>query len=164
MKFIDERGRLFGKVNLIDFLLLAVIVFVILGVAARIFAPVIQQATSPTVDVVMTARARARTPAEAENIQAHIPGQLLTGNTLVANAYVTGVEVMPHQGAISTADGRFVWATDPYRIDLVFTIEAKVSRGDVLRIGTQEIRIAIGHWVKTTMFEFSANIESIVFP
>jgi hypothetical protein len=166
MMLIDERGRLLGRINLIDFLLIATVVFVILGVAARIFTPVIQQATAPMVNVTMTARVRAVLPSVAETVQAtmqaNAPNQLLTGNTLVGGAFVTGVEVMPHTAAVPTADGRFEWTTDPFRVDLVFTIEARIAQGPVLRIGTQEIRIGIGHFVKTTMFEFSSNIENIV--
>ena len=161
MKLIDDRGKLFGKFNLVDLLLLLTVLAVIGGVVFAVLAPVIRERTNPSVTITMTARVRYVIPQAAQNAVIHGPGQLIAGNDYVRDARVTRIEIVPHLDTIRTADGRFELAEDPWRVDLLFTIEAKVRRGPILRIGTQEVRVGLGHFVKTTMYEFNANVESL---
>jgi hypothetical protein len=163
MKLIDERGKLFGKFNLVDLLLLLTVVAVIGGVVFAILAPTIRERTNPLVTLTFTARVRYVIPQTAENVVRQGPGQLIAGNDFVRDARVVHVEIVPHEDSIRTADGRFEYAVDPWRVDLLFTIEARVRRGPIIRVGTQEVRVGHGHFVKTTMYELGATTESMRF-
>ena len=161
MKLVDDRGKLFGIINLVDLLLLLTLLAVIGGVGYKILEPMIRERISPPQTLTMVCRVRNVYPRVYESIKDRpLPAQLIAGNSLVKDAYVTAIEAVPYENQLPTDDGRYESAVDPNRIDLMFTIEAKVPSGmDVLKVGTQEVRVGLGQYVKTTWFEFSANIE-----
>ena len=149
MKIINEKGKLFGIINVVDLLVLVAAIAVVAGVGYKLFAKQIKEVASPQVSLTMTVRVRGATPF------------LVNGNSYV-NAQITDMKIDDYNQQVTTADGRIVTATDPEKKDLVFTITTKVSKGTPApAIGTQEVRAGRTFIVKTNDFETTGNIDSV---
>ena len=156
---IDEKGRLFGKLNLVDALVILVILIgaVVLGVK---FLGGGSSAINPTGTLVRyTVLVEGVEPAVYENIQKYIPSQLMASGELL-DGYVTGVTAEPHEetATVNTTDGTLEIPVSPGTLDLTFTIECNVVNAITTEIGTQEVRVGKIHTVKTDKFELTNGI------
>jgi hypothetical protein len=164
MKLINDKGKLFGIINVVDLLVLLAVCLVVAGVGWRILGPKISQAAAPTTKVTITMRVRGAHPRQLNEMLKHVPSQLVSGNEFVGGANLIKVESEPYVVQIPTDDGKMVDATDPTRIDIIFTIEAKVPTGGAAtKIGTQEVRAGRDFTVKTRYIEQIAIIETIEY-
>lgn len=164
MKIINEKGKLFGVINIVDLLVLLAVIAVAAGVGYKLFAPQIADATAAQVEMTVTVRVRGATPFLVEEVQrnSQVGKQLVSGNAYV-NATITDMRIEDYVQQVTTADGKIVDATDPSKKDLVFTIETTVAQGTAApTIGTQEIRAGRTMIVKTNDFETTGNIDSVV--
>lgn len=162
MKIINEKGKLFGLINIVDLLVLVFILLVVGGVSWKIFGNQIQDVTATTKEITYTVRIRATFPRYYDSLTSRqFPQQLAVGNELIKDAYLIKAESVPYVTQAITADGKIVDATDGTKIDILCTIEAKVSDTDVIKVGTQEIRVGKDHIVKTKYFDMNGNIESL---
>ena len=157
MKIINEKGKLFGIINVVDLLVLVAAIAVVAGVGYKLFAKQIKEVASPQVSLTMTVRVRGATPFLVNEVQrnSQVGKSLVNGNSYV-NAQITDMKIDDYN------DGRIVTATDPEKKDLVFTITTKVSKGTPApAIGTQEVRAGRTFIVKTNDFETTGNIDSV---
>ena len=162
MKIINEKGKLFGLINIVDLLVLLFILVVAGGVAWKIFGNQIQQITAPTAEVTYTVRINDASPdVYAALKDMEFPQQLATSSGAVSDAYLQKAETAPAEQSVETSDGRIVTAVDSAKVDIICTITAKINNGAVLKVGTQEIQVGKNHIVKTKFFEMIGVIESL---
>lgn len=160
MSIIDEKGKLGGKINIID---LIVILVILAAIAAVV---VLGGRGSGAQDaqaehIIYKVKVEGVDPDVYKTIQSQIPGQLVASEEL-QDGYVTDVE-----GVLVEEDdeGRMEAASNGYNgyyvglrpgqagtYDVVFTIEANLADPISSKIGTQEIRVGWSHIVKTTTF------------
>ena len=57
MKIINEKGKLFGIINVVDLLVLVAAIAVVAGVGYKLFAKQIKEVASPQVSLTMTVNA-----------------------------------------------------------------------------------------------------------
>ena len=129
---IDEKGRLFGKINIVDLIVILVIVIAAVVVGMKFY----------------------------ENIQKYIPGQLMASGEML-DGHVVAVEAVEgrtHTATVDTADGTLEIPVNSGKLDLIFTIECKVVNSITTEIGTQEVRVGKTHTVKTDKFELINGI------
>lgn len=163
MKLIDEKGKLFGKINIIDLLVLVVVIAALAFAAFRLLGGGDANPVDAATKLTYTARVG---PVDQETYdevlrQLEAAGgrdQLMADGELV-DGYVTGVVAEPHKTYEADANGQVVASTeDPAnggRYDLIFTVEANVPSVTTNKVGTQEVRVGKTHILKTTHFEFS---------
>ena len=165
MKLMNEKGKLFGVINIVDLLLLLAVILVAGGIGWKVFGTTIAEVASPTTELTITARIRGAMPRQYEEIVSHgLPQQLISGTSYVDGAYITDVSYVPYVTQAVTSDGRIVNAEDPTKIDIIVTIKAEVPVGAVVtKIGTQEVREGRDHTIKTRYVEHIATVETISF-
>ena len=150
MKIINEKGKLFGLINIVDLLVLIAAVAVAAGVGYKLFAPQIKESVQPQVELTAIVRVRGATPFLVTEVErnSQVGKQLVSGNS-----YVNGtIEDMKIEDS----------AVDPDKKDIVFTIKTTVPKGTATpSIGTQEVRAGRTFIVKTNDFETSGNIDSV---
>ena len=150
---MDEKGRLFGKINIVDLLVILVII-----VAAVVkFLGGNNNAINPkTYKVTYTVLVENVEPEVYENIQEHIPSTLMASGELL-NGQVTGVTAVEHEqrARLSDTGNALVLPIGDGKLDLTFTIECNVVNVITTEIGTQEVRIGKTHIVKTDKFELA---------
>lgn len=149
MKVIDEKGRLFGKVNVVDLLVLIVIIAAAAVLAVKLLGD--KAAAEPPKTLVYTARAMGVKQETYENIcqfvnkDAGLKDQLLTGDKLL-NGYIVDVSASPHTAMPTDTVGGDT-------LDLLFTIEVTVTDSVTNAVGTQEIRVGKSHVIKSRHIE-----------
>ena len=159
---IDEKGRLFGKINIVDLIVILVIVIAAVVVGMKFLGcgngnSAINPNKTP---VRYTVLVEGVEPEVYENIQKYIPGQLMASGELL-DGYVTGVtpvEGRVHTATVNTADGTLEIPVNEGKLDLIFTIECNVVNSITTEIGTQEVRVGKIHTVKTDKFELTNGI------
>lgn len=162
MKLIDEKGRLFGKLSIIDLLVLIIIVAAALFLGTKLASRGggITSSGEP-VTMVYTVKVTEVDPATYEVVQAFVDretgkkDQLLTGSAL-ASGYVTDCVASPHVTYVETADGQVVPVEstgEDTRLDLTFTLEATITNTVTNAVGSQEVRAGMPQVVKTAHFE-----------
>ncbi|NMA82304.1 MAG: DUF4330 domain-containing protein [Epulopiscium sp.] len=163
MKLIDEKGKIFGFINIIDCIVLLVVAAVVFGIGYR---GLTKRSTlgGPSAEpqpIIFTVRATEQMEAVALGFQ---EGDTLFAKQNYVSAKITAIEYEPSIVYIETAEGEIKGATHPTLKDILFTIEANVTvKGPILEIGGQEIRIGSHHWVKTQTNQAAGLIESIEF-
>ena len=163
MKVINEKGKLFGVINIVDLLVLIAAIAVVAGVGYKLFAPQISEITSPQVSMTVTVRVRGATPFLVEEVQrnSQVGKQIVSGSSFT-DAVITDMQIEDYVQQVTTADGSIVNALDPSKKDLVFTIETTVPEGTAApSIGTQEVRAGRTFIVKTNDFETTGNIDMV---
>ena len=154
---MDEKGRIGGKLNLID-LIIIIIVIIAVVVAARTIRS--ESHTAGTVDMTFTVLVEGIREETYNDAAKHIPSQLMASGSLV-DAYVTDSQLLPHTVYIGDGNGGAqIPAVDDNLVDALFTVEATVPRESVQlnTLGSQEIRIGKIHYLKTEYFEFTGTI------
>ena len=165
MKVVDEKGKLFGKLNIIDLLVIVLLLVAVVLVVFKVLAKDGAVGAQHTV-LTYTVEVKGVDPEVYEGIKAYVPGENGTGDQLMANgemadAYVTGVSAVPHEGGITMTDVNgttLTFPTEEDTLDLTFTIQANVVNAVTNEVGTQEVRIGKTHIVKTVHFELTNGI------
>ncbi len=149
MKFIDEKGRLFGKINLIDLL---VILMVLAAAAALVWklggksaAKAVVKNDFPVTYTVLVSEV----PADAARFAETQIGTSLVNNGKILDAKIISAE-------LSNPD------VEAGRTDLRLTIDGStVFSGNVYKVGSQEIRVGYEYIVKTSELELTGIITAM---
>lgn len=148
---IDEKGRLFGKINIVDLLVILVVLIGAAVLAVKFLSPKGGASKTPVTYTVLVENVRQEV---YENIQQNIPSTLMAAGELL-DGQVVAVSAVPHvqQATLGTVSNTLVLPIGEGNLDLTFTIECNVVNLVTTEIGTQEVRIGKTHIVKTDKFE-----------
>ncbi|MCL2843126.1 MAG: DUF4330 domain-containing protein [Oscillospiraceae bacterium] len=157
---IDETGRLFGKINVIDLGILLLVVFIAIGAFLK-FA-VLEQTT------VTIEAAPVSYTLEITNVRDWTIRNIRVGDTLyvtgTAVGTVVGIETRPHRVAVSSNDGAVWWGDVPERYVVEVEVEgtATVSDGRFLVSRTVPLSAGTSTTVFTTRYAgFEAMVKEI---
>ena len=160
---IDEKGRLFGKINIVDLLVILVIVIAAVVLGMKFLKPGSTGTVGgggTTTHVEYTVLVESVQPAVYESIvNNYIPSTLMASGELL-DGQVTSVEAKPHGGdvTVSTAGDTVAFTADKGLLDLTFTVECNIANPITTEIGTQEVRVGKTHILKTDKFELTGVI------
>lgn len=158
-KIIDEKGKLFGKVNIIDLVVLALILVVVVIVGMKLTG---RGQTLPTesagTPVTYTVQVSRSTETLFENVKAELAkggdsAILMANGDKLTGCYVDSVTAVPHKEAVRKEDGTMVQVEEPGYVDITFTVKATITNRITQAVGTQEVRVGKSHIVKTVGFE-----------
>lgn len=133
---IDEKGRLFGKLNLIDLGVLLIVVILVFGFLYKDKAAGTE---SEGRTVILQVVSPAQYPGVGENIKV---GDILVASGAPTSARITAVEVKPANWVAANGSGQMVLSQNPFRKDVYVTIEGKttqVTPGEITMAG-QKVR------------------------
>ncbi len=163
LKLIDEKGKLFGKVNLIDLLVVLVILAVVFGVFWKLAGDEVTDVLSPSngttleYEVLCTAVQNSVCDYAVE----HCDGQLMS-NGEALEGYLTGCTVEPYITTSVDSEGNTVQVIDQARSNLRFTISVEIAPSDVNNsVGSQEVRVGRSHIVKTADLEITGIVTKL---
>ena len=138
---IDKKGKLFGKVNIVDLL---IVIFVVIAVIATVYKfgfsahKDVNQSDITLQYVLKTSGVRSFT---ADSIT--IGDEIYDEETDRFLGTVTNVEKKEALGYLTKADGNIVYTEKPERYDVYITIEcdARLIGGGYFANGTKEIGV-----------------------
>ena len=165
MKVVDEKGKLFGKLNIIDLLVIVLLLVAVVLVVFKVLAKDGAVGAQHTV-LTYTVEVKGVDPEVDEGIKAYVPGENGTGDQLMANgsmvdAWVISVTDAPHDDGLTMTDvngNKLTFPVNDDTLDLTFTIKANVVNNVINEVGTQEVRIGKTHIVKTVHFELNNGV------
>ena len=164
MKLIDEKGKLFGKVNIIDLI-------VVLMVVAIAVAAVVRQ-TSNRRNVgeftpgdkqycYITVFSSLQVPEVGANLKV---GQKVVAGGKFTNAEIVDVKVEPAAYVGTNANGEAVLSEHPLWKDVTVVIKEEIDRSNVaLKVGGQEARIGFNYIIKTQDVEANGRVRDITW-
>ncbi len=160
-----KDGKVFGKINLIDLLVILVALAAVVAVGLKMTGHLGSMVTETGSNITYTARVENVDREVYENIKDFIetaqaqgkPGDQLMASGALLSGYVTAVEATERddKAEVLTSNGAplIVYAGKADRVDVLFTVEAYVGNNIKTELGTQEVRVGKSHIVKTTHFE-----------
>ncbi len=166
MKIIDEKGKIFGKINIIDLLVLLVLIAGLVLLAVR-FTGSKDKASPAATSGHLTYQTMCA--AINEDVYEEILRQMDAGGGKVQlmasgemlNAYVTHVDAKPHVNLVYDDQANLHYVEEygeNRRMDITFTIDADGVDQLLKKVGTQEVRVGRTHIVKTLNFEFTNGV------
>ena len=159
---IDEKGRLFGKINIVDLLVILVIIIAAVVLGMKFLGPDGSVAVNPkTTHVTYQVLVESVQPQVYENVKKYVDAgdATLMASGEMLDGQVVAVESKPHttNATVSASGDMLLVSTDKNLLDLTFTIECNVVNPITTEIGTQEVRIGKSHIVKTDRFEMNSG-------
>lgn len=164
---MEKNGKLFGKINLIDLLVLLVALLAVAFLGMKLSGGN-DAVVASTTEILYTAKVDGVDREVYENVLAFVEqakqagaegDQLLAGGELI-NGYVVDVTATDRDDQVEfVINNQNVAVTNVKdRVDVTFTIKGQVENANTTELGTQEIRVGKGHIVKTTHFELTNAI------
>lgn len=166
-KFIDEKGRIFGKVNIIDIL----VVLLVLAVAAAVIfkagggevTKADQLANAEMKDISYTVLCRMVHNDVANHVVENAVGQQLMSNgELVESCFIEDVQRAPYYESFLTDSGEVLQVENPTYCDLIITVSGQAPYGEnSFHVGSQEVRVGKAHIMKTVDFEINGTVTEL---
>ena len=142
MRLIDEKGRLFGKINLIDLIIILVIVALVCGIGFKLFFS--NDEASPSEPSIST---QAKVDILLKTVNYEVAGGIEEGDTLIINnaesdIKVDSIVVKDSMAANPDSNGIVVLSPNPLHKDMTVTVFMDVSvssggiayKGEMLKI------------------------------
>lgn len=165
MKLVDSKGRLFGKLNLIDLLVILLIVVVLAAAVLKLTgADTAGNHYSKSLNrpLIYTVVCRMVYRPVAEEMMAEKGNQLMAGGEMVEGCFITDVEMLPHYDTYVDGEGKPLRVESEEYRDLLFTISGEAPFVEnAYKVGTQEVRVGKNHIVKTVTLEITGTIQSL---
>ena len=163
MKLIDEKGKFFGLVNVIDLMVIILIIAIIGGIGYKMFSSKINanggNITTEKEYVYVTLYASLVVPEVVENL--HIGDKLVADNGFT-DAEIVSIESKPAAYVTTDSTGKMVLTEHPLWKDVIVVIKEKVNPSSViLKVGKQEVRINYPFILKTQIVEANSKIRGV---
>ena len=170
MRAIDQKGKIFGKLNVIDLIVILLIIVVLALVGYKlVFSNGAMSGGGQK--IVYTVKVEGVEPEVYEFIQESLPSQLMSSNEMLDEAYARFHKVKELTAELAEIENdtyQMVWNSNTgsqelQRVssgtyDLVFTIEGTIQNTVSSELGSQEIRVGKSHIVKTDLFELEHGV------
>ena len=167
--FIDKKGKLFGKINIIDLCVLLAIVIGIAGVAFSVYS--IKSNTSAS-DVFKKDSAREVTLEVGLQIKgvrdvtrdAIIVGdEVFTTQTNTSLGKIKKIESEPATKNVTTYDGSVYTAVVPDRYDVTIYVETTATKNETGYHGDKKVQFLFGKYyeIKTATIKTTPMISSV---
>ena len=167
MKIVNEKGKLFGIVNLIDLLMLAAVALVVVAAISLTSGSSDSNDNMSNQYQEMTFTVRLRglslnTIGQMTSLLS-VPEQLVADQSTVPNFYLAEYRIEDAFLTSTDSEGSLVTPIDPLRKDLLVTIKGLTltTNSPVYKVATQEVRVGRAYFVKTSLFEMSGTIETL---
>ncbi len=162
MKLMDAKGRIFGRINIIDLLVLIVVIAAAVMLVGKLKAD--GGGGGEAMNLRYTVLVYGVEEEVYQSLQSMaLPDQLMADGELLSGQVVSidaekssgkvyNVRPGPRPGGLEYRN-----ETAP-TYDLTFTIEAGVTNTVTNEVGTQEIRVGKSHIIKTRNFELESGV------
>jgi hypothetical protein len=163
MKIVNEKGKLFGIINVIDLLILVAIIAVVGAIAWQLFGTQVNDAVSPQVELTAEVVIIGTAPRLVDEIlRQDLVGERLVAGNEYMSASITDVWLEDYIMQAIRDDGVIVDAKDPSKKDVVVKIKTSVAKDTASpKIGSQELRAGKTFILKTQTFECSGTIRYV---
>ncbi|MDO4300675.1 MAG: DUF4330 domain-containing protein [Clostridia bacterium] len=165
MKLIDEKGKLFGKLNIVDLVVVVLIAAIAAAVVVRFTSSKLNaNGLTPASEdqyCYVTAFASLQVPEVADALKA---GDHIAAGGKFTDAEIVDVKVEPAAYIGVNSEGKAVYSEHPLWKDVTVVIKEKIDPSNItIKVGGQEARVGYSYIVKTQTVEANAKIRGIEF-
>ena len=163
MKLINEKGKLFGIINVVDLIIVVMVIAMVGAVATMVLGDQVTQAVSPQVEATAEIEIIGAAPRLYNEVlrQELVGEKMVSGNTYL-DAYVEDVWFEDYVTQAVTDNGTIVDAKDPTKKNVVFKMKFNTAKDTASpKVGSQEVRAGRTFIVKTQTFECSGTIRYV---
>ena len=174
MKIIDRKGRLFGKVSILDLAAAGVILLVIIGVFFFPGTPLTQKIIAQTklqpVEVQILVRGLGVSSLDnlTQEFEREKQADIVIRNQPAGKVEILSSTLLPRTTAVPQPDGTVKALPDPRPEiemirDLLLTIQgsAEVTNNGIVLDGSKKIKIGSSIQLQGNIYDFSGTIVSI---
>ncbi len=180
---IDEKGRLFGKINILDLLVLLVAVAAVVVLMVQLVGGYIadrEAASDPTPTptatptptpaigtslIEFTVQCNCLDPAEFAEIKKHLENgdnKLFNGDgSQVEEGEIVALNSKPYEVSVTDDDGTIHVEKDPYFVNAMFTFRAVTTNAESHGFYGQEIRIGRSFALRTQFYEMVGLVVDV---
>lgn len=164
-KFIDEKGKLFGFINIVDLIVIFIVLSLVAVVGIRIVSPKRNAEGTSILDekkeVYATLYVQNAVPESLEILK---PGDKLVANNTFTTGEIVSIKSKPADFITTDAEGNAHVVPHPLWLDLIVVVKDTVNVSNpVLKIGNQDARVNYPIILKTQTFEANSKIRKIEF-
>ncbi len=159
-----KDGKLFGKLNIIDLLVIALLIAAAIFLGMRLT----QLNANPTVNnsrIRYTVKCSVVDPEVYESAKAKIDAgetQLVAGESFI-DGHVVEFWAEPNELSSQLEDGTYIRVPDPYFLTVYVTVEAGLTGTVNNQVVSQEIRIGRTNSLKTLSVELFGTISDVEY-
>ncbi|WP_250277923.1 DUF4330 domain-containing protein [[Clostridium] colinum] len=162
-KIIDEKGKLFGFINIVDLLALLVIIGVVAVVGIRLTSSARnaqgQNPLDSKKEIYVTLYGNSIVPEAIETLK---PGDKLVANNVFTDAEIVSVDMKPAAYITTNSNGEPLLTNHPIWKDITVVIKDTVNASNpILKAGNQEVRVNYNFILKTQQFEANCKVRDI---
>lgn len=160
MKALDPKGKLFGRINILDFIALLVVAFF----AFVLFLNLSNQSLSSlgTIEETIEGKVVASVVMEPGYFDVIKPGMQISEDKRFLDLFVTDVVVKPFLVTTVDAAGKIYQVEDPTQMEAIITLEGKfLKKGTSYKIGKQEVRQGIKFFVEGELFNYQSVVVGL---
>ncbi|WAM34581.1 DUF4330 domain-containing protein [Caldicellulosiruptor morganii] len=167
MKIVDQKGKLFGIINIVDLILILLIIAIAWAGFSKISSH--EKATESTSqdefveikygEAIINVKIPLVEPVMAGSL--HKNDFLVTGNTLT-KSYIQDIQIKDGVYEKTSSDGKIVVAKHPYKKDVYVTIHGYVTfEGATIKLDKQTVRVGKTFYVKTRTTELVGVVTGV---
>lgn len=149
MKVIDEKGKIFGKINIFDLMVILAIVILIGAVGYKLIDNKRQANNEiPTKTYIVTVKSFEMPPTYVDALKKD--DRIFYDLDGFVNAKIIDIHQEPAQITVQTADGRLVQAESTDLVDVTIDLEVvhKLTTSDI-RVGRYAVAVGSRFTIKT---------------
>ncbi|MBU5255026.1 DUF4330 domain-containing protein [Tissierella praeacuta] len=160
MKLIDEKGRIFGKINILDFIAMVLAVFLIFLSGLKVLN---KDLTDLSVkDEIVNVEVEATIVIDKGYLDVIKVGDQLGEMKHYLDAYVEDVEILPVQVTNLDKDGNVVMSIDPMMEKARIKFKATTPyKNYSYKFGKQELRQGKTIFIESDLYRLKAQIVSL---
>jgi len=160
LKLIDKKGRIFGKINILDFIAIIVMVALMLLIFMKVFNKQLSDLTAQK--EMVTVQVKTEVVGDKGYFDVIKVGDKLGEGKKYLDGSVIDVELLPVEVANLDEEGNTVVSEDPLQQKAVVTFEATVPYEDYCyKLGSQELRQGKTIFLESDLYKYKAQIISI---
>ena len=161
MKLVDKNGRVFGKINILDFIAILVMVALVALIFVKVFNKPLSNLASQQEEQVKV-QVKVQVVGNKGYFDVVQVGDKLAEGKKYLDGSVTEVELLPVEVSNLDQEGNTVISEDPLQQKAVVTFEATVAYEDnCYKLGSQELRQGKTVFLESDLYKYKVQIISI---
>ena len=174
MKIIDSKGRLFGKLSLLDLAAAGVILLVIVGVFFSPGTPITNSLVAQTklkpieVQILIRGLGVSNLDSLEEEFEREKKADIIIRNQPAGKVDIIASKLLPRTTPVPQPDGTVIALNDPRPEitmirDMLLTLEGKaeVTNNGIVLDGSKKIKIGSSIQLQGDLYDFSGTIVAI---
>lgn len=162
MKLVDEKGKLFGLINVIDAAIAVIIVVIIAGAVYKFGFMDKTSTVTPTEPITYTVEVKKVRDFIFENVK--VGDKLFDADSGSEIGTITKIDHVGAKEPMGLADGTLILADVENRYDIIFTVEGEASLSNGVYYVNRSYEVVVGSTKKfaTKYSEFEGKVKEIL--